>query len=69
MQSTAQTVNLFTSVRPEPRQPMSAFSRFAAMYALDPDVMRFGRTCQPVNKTLSSQENQGNWICNPVRLY
>ena len=47
--------------------PISAFSRYASMYALAPDVMHYGLSCDAgrVNKTYLSKQTQGNWVCNP----
>jgi hypothetical protein len=48
---------------------ISGFSRFAAIYALNSDVTRYGVSCNSVNKTLLSKQTQGNWLCNPRQLY
>jgi len=51
----------------EQEAPISAFSRYAAIYALSPDVMYYGLSCGAgyVNKTYLSKQTQGNWVCNP----
>jgi hypothetical protein len=68
------TVWGFEDVTSPPRHliqqaPISAFSRFAAIYALDPDVISYGISCNKVNKTILSRQTQGNWICDPKRFY
>ena len=45
--------------------PISAFSRYAAIYGLRKDSMRYGLGCGSVNKTALSWQTQGNWICDP----
>lgn len=48
---------------------ISGFSRFAAIYALNSDVARYGLSCIPGNKIALSKQTQGNWLCNPKQLY
>lgn len=48
---------------------VSGFSRFAAIYALNSDVTRYGLSCIPGNKIALSKQTQGNWLCNPKQLY
>ena len=69
--------SLFEDLPPEdnspriPPQPgaISGFSRFASIYALDKDVIRYGRSCKSIDKSLLAKETQGNWLCNPKYLY
>jgi hypothetical protein len=44
--------------------PISAFSRYAAIYSLSPGVLRYGRGCHAVNTTALSYQTHGNWICD-----
>jgi hypothetical protein len=56
------------SVGPQQRETISAFSRYAAIYSLNSQVMRFGHTCDPISKDLQLyQQSQGNWICDRDR--
>jgi hypothetical protein len=49
--------------------PISAFSRYAMIYGLGQDMIRYGIGCTSVNKTILSRQTQGNWICDPRTLY
>jgi hypothetical protein len=49
--------------------PISAFSRFAALYSLSPNVITFGSHCDPVNQAKLSHQTQGNWVCNPKMFF
>jgi hypothetical protein len=49
--------------------PVSAFSRYAAIYSLSDKAIRYGRGCQTANQTLLSYESHGNWVCNPKMFY
>ena len=49
--------------------PISAFSRYASIYALHKDVMRYGLGCNSINKTALSWQTQGNWLCSPKLFY
>ena len=49
--------------------PISAFSRFAAVYSLGEDSIRYGKGCYGVNRTLLSQQSHGNWVCDPRTFY
>lgn len=49
--------------------PISAFSRYASIYALHKDVMRYGLGCSSINKTALSWQTQGNWLCGPQLFY
>lgn len=49
--------------------PMSAFSRFAAIYGLNAHNMRHGDPCKPVDANSISQQTHGNWICDPRVFY
>ncbi len=49
--------------------PLSAFSRFAAIYGLHMDNMRYGRDCAPHDLHRLSHQTQGNWVCNPRQFY
>ncbi len=49
--------------------PISAFSRYAAIYSLAVDSIRYGRGCAPVNRTALSQQTHGNWVCDPKTFY
>eukprot|EP01036_Dinobryon_divergens_P043977 gene43977-58631_t len=46
-----------------PLKTVSAFSRYALVYSLRPDVVRFATECVAVNKTEMSRTGQGNWAC------
>jgi hypothetical protein len=71
------TGSMFEDISPitgKPQPPVitgaiSGFSRFASIYGLDPDVTRYGIGCEPINKTALAKQTQGNWLCNPRRLY
>lgn len=56
---------------PVPHEPMpiSAFSRYAAIYSLSPDGMRLASHCNSVNMTRLSRQTQGNWVCNPRTFF
>jgi hypothetical protein len=43
---------------------ISAFSRYASMYGLNPDAMRYGIGCESINKTALAKQTQGNWFCS-----
>eukprot|EP01038_Epipyxis_sp_PR26KG_P009806 gene9806-13196_t len=49
--------------------PISAFSRYAAIYSLSSDVIRYGKSCTTVNQSLLALQTHGNWICDPKRFY
>ena len=49
--------------------PISAFSRYAAIYGLQKDGLRYGLGCKSVNKTALSWQTQGNWLCGPKLFY
>jgi hypothetical protein len=59
--------------------PVSAFSRYAALYSLGgDDLMRYGRSCastaeglagKGVNMALLSHQSHGNWVCDPKTFY
>jgi len=49
--------------------PISAFSRYAAIYALGKDVMRYGNNCTRVNKKNLSWQTMGNWVCDPKMFH
>jgi hypothetical protein len=49
--------------------PISAFSRYASIYGLHKDILRYGLGCQGVNKTALSWQTQGNWLCGPKLFY
>lgn len=53
----------------EEQGPISAFSRYAAIYSLSPDVMRYGLNCTAVNKKNLSRQTMGNWICDPKMFH
>jgi hypothetical protein len=54
---------------PEELGPISAFSRYAAVYSLSKDGMRYGRNCTAVNKQVLSRQTMGNWICDPKMFH
>jgi hypothetical protein len=54
---------------PEELGPISAFSRYAAIYSLSKDGMRYGRNCTAVNKRVLSRQTMGNWICDPKMFH
>lgn len=49
--------------------PISAFSRYAAVYSLSPGGIRYGRGCIAVNTTALALRSHGNWVCDPRRFY
>lgn len=49
--------------------PISAFSRYAAIYGLQKDGLRYGLGCKSINKTALSWQTQGNWLCGPKLFY
>lgn len=49
--------------------PISAFSRYAAIYSLSDDVFYYGLTCSSINATALSRQTQGNWVCNPKTFF
>lgn len=49
--------------------PISAFSRYAAIYSLSPDVIRYGRGCRTANTTALSYQTHGNWVCDPKMFF
>ena len=51
--------------------PVSAFSRYAAIYSLHGDVsIRYGRSCgRKVSTALLSHQSHGNWVCDPKMFY
>ncbi len=49
--------------------PISAFSRYAAIYSLATDSIRYGKGCLSVNRTALSQQTHGNWVCDPRTFY
>lgn len=58
------------STKPSAQQgSISAFSRFAAIYGLQGENSIFGLSCDHGNRTLLSRQTQGNWLCDPKRIY
>jgi hypothetical protein len=53
----------------EPGGPISAFSRFAAIYGLHRDSMVYGLTCRAANRTALSWQTRGNWMCDNKLFY
>ena len=51
--------------------PVSAFSRYAAIYSLGGDsTIRYGRSCSnKVSMALLSHQSHGNWVCDPKMFY
>lgn len=49
--------------------PISAFSRYAAIYSLSGPVIRYGRGCRSANTTQLSYQTHGNWVCDPRMFY
>lgn len=49
--------------------PISAFSRYAAIYSLSPGVIRYGIGCRSANTTALSYQTHGNWVCDPQMFY
>ena len=49
--------------------PISAFSRYAAIYGLQKDGLRYGLGCKAINRTALSWQTQGNWLCGPKLFY
>ena len=45
--------------------PVSAFSRFAAVYSLSTQAFKYGISCKAVDTKQLSRQTQGNWICQP----
>lgn len=49
------------------RVPISAYSRYAAMYGLMGDSLRDGRNCSSVySRSEMSRTHQGNWFCHSM---
>lgn len=49
--------------------PISAFSRYAYIYSLSPDGLRYGSKCQSIDTYVLSRQTQGNWVCNPKMFF
>lgn len=49
--------------------PISAFSRYAAIYSLSDHVIRYGKGCRTANTTQLSYQTHGNWVCDPRMFY
>ena len=49
--------------------PISAFSRYAAIYSLSDRVIRYGKGCVSANTTALSYQTHGNWVCDPQMFY
>ncbi|CAM6001888.1 unnamed protein product [Sphagnum balticum] len=49
--------------------PISAFSRYAAIYSLAKDALRYGSKCEHIDTRKLAQQSQGNWVCNPIMFY
>jgi hypothetical protein len=49
--------------------PISAFSRYAAIYSLSPNVIRYGHGCRTANTHALSFQTHGNWVCDPRQFY
>jgi hypothetical protein len=49
--------------------PISAFSRYAAIYSLSKNVIRYGVGCRSANTTALSYQTHGNWVCDPQMFY
>ncbi len=45
--------------------PVSAFSRFAAIYSLSTEAFKYGISCKAVDTKQLSRQTQGNWLCQP----
>lgn len=56
-------------LKDEEPAPISAFSRYAAIYSLSPEVIRYGRGCHTANTTALSYQTHGNWVCDPKMFY
>jgi hypothetical protein len=54
---------------PLERGPISAFSRYAAIYGLSMHRVRFGRGCLTINATRLSHQTSGNWVCTPRKFF
>ena len=54
-----------TQSRHEQPAPISAFSRFAAIYSLSPGGIVYGSHCKTIDPVALSHQTQGNWVCNP----
>jgi hypothetical protein len=53
----------------EPGGPISAFSRYAAIYGLKSDNMLYGISCTPANRSALSWQTRGNWMCDNKLFY
>lgn len=49
--------------------PISAFSRYAAIFGLSTSDMRYGHNCKQTNSYKLSRQTSGNWVCNPKRFF
>jgi hypothetical protein len=50
--------------------PVSAFSRYAALYSLSPQSgILYGKGCVVVNTTQLSIQTHGNWVCDPKMFF
>jgi hypothetical protein len=49
--------------------PISAFSRYAAIYSLSERAIRYGLGCKSANTTALSYQTHGNWVCDPKMFY
>jgi hypothetical protein len=49
--------------------PISAFSRYAFVYSLARDGLRFGSKCASIDTHRLSRQTQGNWVCNPRMFF
>lgn len=54
----------------EPGGPVSAFSRYAAMFGLrGGGALRFGKGCVAANRTALSWQTRSNWMCDNKNFY
>lgn len=49
--------------------PISAFSRYAYIYSLSSDGLRYGSKCHSIDTYILSRQTQGNWVCNPKMFF
>ena len=53
----------------EPGGPVSAFSRYASMYGLRVDGLRYGHNCVLAERCSLSWQLRGNWMCDQKNFY
>lgn len=54
---------------PPEQGPISAFSRYAAIYGLSSHESRYGITCNQTNSIKLARQTLGNWVCDPKLFF